>query len=79
MLCILKRTTEASPVFTVCHKVISPVYSLCQYIFRDGILLSWTGPCEKNSLKHMFKLRTKKIKSNVMAHLSKSLPYFYAN
>ena len=78
MLCILKSTTGASPVFTVCHKVVSFINSLFQYI-RDGILLSWTGPCEKNSLKHMFKHRTKKIKSNVMAHLSKSLPYFYTN
>ena len=38
-------TTGASPVFTVCHKVISLVYSLFQYIIRDGILLSWKGPC----------------------------------
>ena len=32
-------------MFTVCHKVISLVYSLFQYIIGDGILLSWTGPC----------------------------------
>ena len=41
--------TGASPVFTVCHKVISltsrQVYSLFQYIIGDGTLLSWTGPC----------------------------------
>ena len=78
MLCILKSTTGASPVFTACQKVVSLVNSLFQYI-RDGILLSRTGPCEKNILKHMFKLRTKKIKSNVMAHLCKSSPYFYTN
>ena len=41
-------TTGASPVFTVCHKVISLVYSLLQYIIGDGILLSWTGPCGLN-------------------------------
>ena len=34
--------TGASPVFTVCHKVI--VYSLFRYIIGYGILLSWIGP-----------------------------------
>ena len=37
--------TGASLVFTECHKVISLVYSLFQYIIGDGILLSWTGHC----------------------------------
>ena len=39
------QPTWASPVFTVCHKVISLVYSLFQYIIGDEILLSWTCPC----------------------------------
>ena len=38
------QSTGASPVFTICHKVISS-YSLFQYIIVDGILLSWTDPC----------------------------------
>ena len=33
--------TVASPVFTVCHKVISLVYSLFQYIIDDIIKLDW--------------------------------------
>ena len=42
---------DNSPVFTVCHKVISLtslclVYSLLQYIFGDVILSNWTGPCD---------------------------------
>ena len=40
----------SSPVVTVCHKSnkfnYSLVYSLLQYIIGDGILLSWTGPCD---------------------------------
>ena len=43
----------ASPVFKVCHKLISLVYSLFQYIIGDGILLSWTGPCD---LSHNIKI-----------------------
>ena len=45
--------TGASPVITVCHKVISLislVYSLFQYIIGDGILLSWTGLCGSNDM-----------------------------
>ena len=48
--------TGTSPVSTVCHKVISLVYSLFQYIIGDGIL-SWTGPCgcglETSILMHL--------------------------
>ena len=43
-------------MITVCHKVISLVYSVFQYIIGDGILLSWTGPCAFKYPKHMFKL-----------------------
>ena len=43
-------TTRASPVFTVCHQVISLLYSLFQYIIIDGMLYSWTCPCGYNTV-----------------------------
>ena len=54
------QTTGASPVFTVWHKEISLVYSLFQYIIRDGILLSWTGPCGSNCADAQTDLRLRK-------------------
>ena len=49
-------------MFTVCHKVISLAYNLFQYIIRDGILLSWTGPC---GLMVFLKAILKKLISNI--------------
>ena len=37
-------STGDSPVFIVCYRTISLVYSLFQYIIGDGILLSWKVP-----------------------------------
>ena len=41
----VQESTGTSPVFTACHKVISLVYSLFQYIIRDGILLKRKKKC----------------------------------
>ena len=43
---LVAHTTGASPEFIVWHKVISLTLVYFCIIIGDGILLSWTGPCD---------------------------------